>query len=195
MLQKAISILTNGGVIAYPTETVYGLGVDATNEEALKNLFLVKGRDFKKPVSVLIHAVSVLPQLVESVSPSAQKLMDAFWPGPLTLIFSARPSVSSLLTAGTGKIGVRISSHPLANSLVSAFGKPITATSANASGMPECMSAGKVLQQLGDCINLVIDGGISSSLLTSTIVDLSSEQPLIVREGIIPTAKVFQCLG
>ena len=113
ILTKAVEILANGGIIAYPTETFYGLGADATNEKAIEKIFAVKGRNFKNPVSLIIGQADDIYPLVQDVPETAQKLMAAFWPGALTIVFLAADNISPLLTAGSGKIGLRVSSHPV----------------------------------------------------------------------------------
>ncbi|MEQ8151676.1 MAG: L-threonylcarbamoyladenylate synthase, partial [Smithellaceae bacterium] len=149
VLSRAADILAGGGIIAYPTETFYGLGADATNERAIRKIYDLKGRNFHNPISVIIDREENLYPLVEGVPPAALILMKTFWPGPLTIIFKASSTVSPLLTAQTGKIGIRISSHRGARTLTQKLGQPLTATSANLSGAPECSSAGEVARQIG----------------------------------------------
>jgi L-threonylcarbamoyladenylate synthase len=184
-ITSAAAIVSSGGVIAYPTETIYGLGVDATNEQAIRRIFEIKGRNFANPISVIIGNAQGVYPLVRKVTDTAQKLMDAFWPGPLTIVFESADSVSPLLTANTGKIGIRLSSHDAARKIANATGKPLTATSANLSGEPECMDADQVIQQIGDKIDAVVDLGKTSSLLASTIIDASCDPAEIFRQGVI----------
>jgi L-threonylcarbamoyladenylate synthase len=185
ILSKAVEILANGGIIAYPTETFYGLGADATNEKAIEKIFATKGRDFKNPISLIIgHTDDVYP-LVQDLPETAQKLMAAFWPGALTIVFLAANNVSPLLTAGSGKIGLRVSSHPVAREIVQKLKKPITATSANLSGAPECVKASEVAEQIGDIIDAIVDLGDTPGTKGSTIIDVTCDPPVILREGAV----------
>ncbi len=192
LVADAAAIISQGGALAYPTETFYGLGVDATSNAAIRRIFDIKGRDFKNPVSVIIGNRDQMKPLVLSVSETAQKLMDAFWPGPLTLVFEASENVSPLLTAGTGKIGVRLSGHDFARRLALATGKPITATSANLSGAPECSDADAVIRQMGDKIDAVIDLGEKGATVGSTIIDVTAKSLLILRQGVIAPRDIEQ---
>ncbi|MGB5218880.1 MAG: L-threonylcarbamoyladenylate synthase [Smithella sp.] len=185
IISRAVEILVNGGVIAYPTETFYGLGVDATHEKAVEKIFAVKGRGFKNPISLIIGNPDEIYRLVEDIPPAAQKLMAEFWPGALTIVFAASDKVSPLLTAGTGKIGLRVSSHPIALKIAQTINRPLTATSANLSGAPECSLASAVVEQMGDKINAIVDGGKTPGGQTSTIIDVTCDPPVILREGAI----------
>ncbi len=190
LLDDAAAIIRQGGILAYPTETFYGLGVDATSDSAIRKIFDVKGRDFKNPVSVIIGDLAQLWPLVSGASEGAQKLIDAFWPGPLTLVFHASPEVSTLLTAGTGKIGVRLSGSTFARELALEAGRPVSATSANLSGAPECASAEEVLLQIGDKIDAVVDLGEKGGFLGSTILDVTSDSPVLLRAGAIAACDI-----
>ena len=185
VLAKAAEIVARGGIIAYPTETFYGLGADATNEEAISKIFAVKGRDFKNPIALIIGQTDDIYPLVQDVPESAQKLMAAFWPGALTIVFAAANNVSLLLTAGSCKIGLRVSSHPGAQGIVQKLKRPLTATSANLSGAPECVSAADVASQLGDKIDAIIDLGNTPGTKGSTIIDVTCTPLVILREGMI----------
>ena len=190
VIAEASSILGAGGVVAYPTETFYGLGADGQIEDAIKKIFLIKGRNFKNPISVIIGNANDVRGLVEEIPEFALHLMETFWPGALTIIFKASSDVSPLLTAGTGKIGIRLSSHPVATALANKLGHPITATSANLSGKHECTSADEVIQGIGDQIDAVMDGGRTPGGSGSTIIDVTTDPPAILREGIIPKYKL-----
>jgi L-threonylcarbamoyladenylate synthase len=190
VIAEASSILGAGGVVAYPTETFYGLGADGHIEDAIKKIFVIKGRSFKNPISVIIGNATDVRGLVEEIPECALHLMEQFWPGALTIIFKASPDVSPLLTAGTGKIGIRLSSHPVAAALANRLGHPITATSANLSGKPECTSADEVIRGIGDQLDAVMDGGQTPGGLGSTIVDVTTDPPVILREGSIPKYKL-----
>lgn len=185
ILERAVGILAGGGIIAYPTETFYGLGADAANEQAIQKIFDVKGRDFKNPISLMIGQPGDIYPLVKDVPETAKKLIASFWPGALTIVFSASDNVSPLLTAGSSKIGLRVSSHPIALKLVQKIKKPLTATSANQSGMPECSLASEVTKQIGDRIDAILDWGQTQGDKASTIVDVTCNPPVILREGAI----------
>ena len=185
ILNQAVEILAGGGIIAYPTETFYGLGTDATNEKAIEKIFIVKGRDFKNPISLIIDQPEDIYPLVKDIPESARKLMAAFWPGALTIVFSAANNVSPLLTAGSGKIGLRVSSHPIAQKIVQKIKRPLTATSANLSGTPECTRASEVSEQIGDKIDAIVDWGMTHGGKASTIIDVTCDPPVILREGAI----------
>jgi L-threonylcarbamoyladenylate synthase len=183
VILNAASIVSRGGVIAYPTETIYGLGADATNEQAIRRIFEIKGRNFSNPISVIIGRPDDVHPLVRTIPEAAQKLMDAFWPGPLTIVFEAADGISPLLTANTGRIGIRLSGHDGARRIARAAGKPLTATSANLSGAPECETPDQVLRQIGDRIDAVIDLGKTGGMTASTVIDVSGARPALLREG------------
>jgi L-threonylcarbamoyladenylate synthase len=195
ILTRAVEILANGGIIAYPTETFYGLGTDATNEKAIEKIFAVKGRNFKNPVSLIIGQANDIHPLVQDVPETAKKLMAAFWPGALTIVFSAADIVSPLLTAGSGKIGLRVSSHPIALGIVQKLKRPLTATSANLSGAPECTRASEVAEQLSNKIDAIIDLGDTPGAKGSTIIDVTCDPPIILREGAISRKTIEKCIN
>jgi L-threonylcarbamoyladenylate synthase len=184
-IKKAAQIVQEGGIIAFPTETFYGLAVDALNETALKKIFQVKKREEANPLLLLIADQSWLKGLVQDISPLAERLMSKFWPGPLTLVFPASPQLSSLLTAGTGKIGIRHSPHAVTQALVQAVGRAITGTSANLSGQPGILTAREVFQSLGESLDAVLDGGKTAGGPGSTVLDVSDPSPRMIREGTI----------
>lgn len=190
MIARAAEILAGGGIIAYPTETFYGLGADATNPKAIEKIFVVKGRNFKNPISLIIGKSDDVYALVKDVPEPAEKLMAAFWPGALTIVFAASDKVSPLLTAGSGKIGLRVSSHPLALKIVRKLNKPLTATSANQSGAPECSLASEVTDQIGDKIDAIVDGGKTKGGKASTLIDVTCDPPVILREGAISSEAI-----
>lgn len=185
VLSRAAEILTGGGVLAYPTETFYGLGADSTNEKAIRKIYSIKGRNFSSPLSVIIDKAENLYPLVQEVPVTAQKLIQAFWPGALTIVFKASDKILPVLTAGTGKIGVRVSSHPGASALAHQLGVPLTATSANLSGAAECLTAAEVLQQIGEKIDAIVDLGKIAGGKGSTIIDITYTPAHILREGVI----------
>jgi len=184
-ISRASQMILQGNVVAFPTETFYGLGADALHVPALQKIFQIKGREEDKPLLLLIADRNWLPKWAETITPLAERLMERFWPGPLTLVFAACPYLPSLLTANTGKIGLRISSHPVAQALVQAVGRAITATSANLSGHPGASSADEVSRVLGTRIEAILDGGKTAGGLGSTVLDVSSASPKILRQGAI----------
>ena len=191
-IEEAAQIILQGGAVAFPTETFYGLAGDALNERALQNIFRIKGREENKPLLLLVADRSWVPGLVGEISPLAGRLIERFWPGPLTLVFEASPHLPAILTANTEKVGLRISSHPVAQSLVHAVGRAITGTSANLSGQPSISTAGEVFQALGEKLDAILDGGKTAGGLGSTILDVSGITPKILREGAISREELAQ---
>ena len=189
-IKKVARIILQGGVVAFPTETFYGLAADAWNEAAVKKVFQIKGREEGKPILLLVVDRSWLSGLVQEVNPLAERLMEKFWPGPLTLVFEASPHLSPLLTANTGEIGLRISSHPVAQALVRHVGKAITGTSANLSGQPSASFAHEVFRALGTKVDAILDGGKTTGGLGSTVLDVSSAVPKILRQGTVSWAEL-----
>lgn len=193
-IEAAVNILKAGGVIAFPTETFYGLAADAMNENAVDRIFEMKGRSFNNPIALIISREDELGLLTDNVPDAAKKLMAAFWPGPLTLVFKASTSVSPRLTAGTGKIGVRISNNPIAQALAAGLGRPVTATSANLSGRKECTTAAEVRGQMANTHLTVIDGGPTPGGRGSTFLDVTVDPPLLLREGAISNEAIRAAL-
>ena len=191
-LNRAVAILNDGGVVAFPTETYYGLAVDPLNPMALNYLFTLKQRDIAKPILTLVDDRESLSSLVHEIPIIYNQLMEKFWPGPLTLIFQAKINLPTLLTAGTSTIGVRQSSHPFARQLLRAFGRPVTATSANISGKDAAVDAYEVKAHFGDQIDMVFDGGRAPGILGSTIIGLDGTQLNLIREGVIPYEKILR---
>ena len=182
--------LKPSGITLYPTDTVYGLGVDATDPEAVRALIELKGRPDGKPISIVVADMAMAEQYAE-VTPLARRLAARFLPGKLTLVLTAR-NLPDEITAGTGTVGIRIPDHPAPMRLVRELGRPITATSANVAGMPTMGSTPDILAQFGEKashITRVIDGGTLSGSV-STIVDAQGESPLLIREGAIPFSEI-----
>ncbi|HHO48993.1 MAG TPA: threonylcarbamoyl-AMP synthase [Desulfobacteraceae bacterium] len=193
-IERAAAVVRGGGLIAFPTETYYGLGVDPFNERALQRLFTLKNRATVKPVLVLVGDRSQVNLLASRVPQTAHTLMDAFWPGPLTLVLPARADLSSLLTGGTATVGVRLSPHPDAVSLVRAFGAPLTATSANRAGEPAAVSAEEVYAFFGDRVDMILDGGRTPGVQASTLVGVGDDTVECIREGRIPFEEIRAAL-
>jgi L-threonylcarbamoyladenylate synthase len=190
---RAAEFIRRGGVVAYPTETVYGLGALAYDHESVARVYRLKQRARHKPLSLLIEDLAQLEPLVRAITPRTRSLMARFWPGPLTLLLPAAEDLPEILTGGTGKAGVRISSHPVARELVAAVGAPITATSANRSGAPSCRTSEEVLKQMDEELTLILDGGLTPDSRGSTIVNVAVEPPVIVRVGAIAAEEVLRC--
>ncbi|MBT4140638.1 MAG: threonylcarbamoyl-AMP synthase [Candidatus Latescibacteria bacterium] len=184
-IKQAVDCIKKGGLIAYPTETVYGLGVDPFNAQALARIFATKGRSAQKALIVLLRHKSDLSTLTSEIPPIAEKVMNTFWPGPLTLIFKANPKLPQELLGGRDTIALRHSSASIAQSLVETLGGPLTSTSANVSEQPPAQSAQEVHMQLGSHLDLIIDGGPSPQSQPSTILDISKDTPIILRTGMI----------
>ena len=189
-LKRAKEVLLQGGLVACPTESFYGIAVDATNEEAIRRLFALKKRAAEHPILLLIPSVELVSEYVIRIPPVAQQLINEFWPGGLTLVFEASKKTSPLLTADTGKIGLRLSNHPLATALAQAIGVPVTGTSANISGSPPCCSAKEVLGSFKGGIDLIIDGGETAGGIGSTILDVTVDPPQILRNGMIQSRQL-----
>ena len=185
VIEMAVEILNNGGIVAYPTETFYGLGVRFDKEASLRKLYELKKRPEEKPMPLIIGDRTLLSMIAASVNEIAETLMDKFWPGPLTLLLKAKSDLSSYLTARTGRVAVRIPGESFALHLARGAGFPITATSANPSGMPPAEDADAVIRYFGKEIDMVIDGGKTAGGLPSTIADVREEKIKIVREGVI----------
>jgi L-threonylcarbamoyladenylate synthase len=194
-IAETVRILSDGGVVAFPTETFYGLGADAKSEAAVEKVFRIKGRNFQNPISIIVAHESEAIPLVEEIPTAGWILMRKFWPGPLTLVFRASSSVLPRLTAGTGKIGIRVSSHPIARLLAEGMTGPITATSANLSGGQESATAEDAIRAFGDRLEAVLDGEKTRGGLGSTILDLTVSPPLILRDGAIPRTDILDALG
>jgi L-threonylcarbamoyladenylate synthase len=184
-IQEAAKVILSGGVVAVPTESFYGLAVNALDEQAVERLFAVKGRREDKPVLILIASTQTLDSYVTGLSDKARRIIERFWPGGLTLVFYAKPTLPDLLTAGTRKIGVRLSSHPIPREIARTVGGPITGTSANRSSRPNCSTAEEAMEAVGEDIDLILDGGRTPGGKGSTVLDVTVEPPVVLRDGIV----------
>jgi len=184
-LARAAAVLRAGGLVAFPTETFYGLGAAADDPAALRRVYAVKGRSESKPLLVLIDSITMAENLAAEVTPRAREMMDRYWPGPLTLVLRARPDLPPVLTAGTGTIGMRMSPHPVARGLVRALGAPVTAPSANPEGWAPPTTAAQVLKAFDGTIDLVIDGGPTAGGPASTVVDVTTHAERVLRPGAV----------
>lgn len=187
-LEAAESILKAGGVVAFPTESFYGLAADVHNEDSLRRLFSVKRREADQPLLLILSSMRHVRSYVSEIPQNAVRLMERFWPGGLTLVFRASRVVSPILTAGSGKIGLRVSSHPVARALARRMGGAVTGTSANISGQPNCLSAREVFDTMGEDLGLVLDGGETAGGKGSTILDITTAPPVLLRDGMISRA-------
>lgn len=185
-------VIRSGGVVAYPTDTFYGLGADPSNPEAIRTLYSVKGRSADQPILLLIASASDVSVWADEVTPVAAALMKKYWPGPLTLVFRARSCVRPELTAGTRTIGLRMADNMLVRGLLAALGHALTGTSANRSGRPSPRTAREAADALGSGVDLILDGGETRGGLPSTIVDVSTAVPWIIREGAVPADAILK---
>lgn len=194
-LEEACRILQKGGLVAFPTETVYGLGGDAMHPEASAKIYAAKGRPSDNPLIVHIADMDALEDIVQSVPEAAVKLADHFWPGPLTMIFPKKEAVPKSTTGGLETVAVRMPSHPVARALIRESGVYIAAPSANTSGRPSPTKAEHVKEDLDGRIDMILDGGAVGIGLESTIVDLSTGVPTILRPGYITGEMLEDVLG
>lgn len=195
VLANAASVLHRGGLVVFPTDTLYALGADASNPAAVERVFAVKGRHLTSPIPLLVADLTMAVRLVGELPESAIRLADRYWPGPLTLVVPAPGSICALLTAGTGRIGVRVPGAAVALALIREFGGPVTGTSANRSGAPDPLDAHEVLDQLGDRIDVVLDGGRLAAGRPSTVVDVTASPPVIIRPGPVGHEEIRRVLG
>ncbi|KXB08268.1 hypothetical protein AKJ58_00450 [candidate division MSBL1 archaeon SCGC-AAA385D11] len=193
VIERAARIIKEGGLVIYPTETVYGLAADARSDEGVARVFEAKSRPLENPISVAVSSLEMAGEAGE-ISSRAGRLFREFMPGPLSIIVKARSSLSKLLSAGTGKIGIRFPDHLAAQKLIEEFGEPITSTSANISGRPAPFTAQDALDQLGDHVDFAIDSGSVRICRPSTVVDATGEELEIVREGPISVEKLKAAL-
>jgi len=183
-LRAAVDTLRAGGVVALPTETFYGLAVPGLDAGSVRRLFELKGRPDSKPLLVLVDSVA-MAETVACVTAAARDLMMRYWPGALTLVLPAHARVPSVVTAGTGTLGLRLSPHPIARGLVELLGEPVTAPSANPNGLAPPTTAAGVLAYFRDAIDLVLDGGTTPGGEPSTVLDLTVEPSRVLRQGAV----------
>jgi L-threonylcarbamoyladenylate synthase len=191
-VEQAISILKQGGVVAFPTDTVYGLGACISITQAVERVYQVKGRLRSMALPLLLADKSQIGEVAEPVPPIAWLLADKFSPGALTMVLPKAKSVPGIVTGGGATVAVRIPAHPIPVALIQGVGAPIVGTSANLSGKPSSLTAEEVYAQLGDMVDLIIDGGRCPSGKESTIVDLTGQTPVILREGAISKEELKQ---
>ena len=191
---NARTVLLAGGVVAYPTDTFYGLGVDPFNREAVNRIFELKGREKNKPLILLISSRVQLETMVKEITPAHSALIHKFWPGPLTLLFKPGSVISENVSAGSNRIGIRQPGNTMTRNLISALGKPITAPSANLSGESPPITAKQVQQSFGNRVDLIIDGGTCQGGKPSTVVDAVETPVRLVRHGAIAFSEIEMAL-
>ena len=194
-LKEAASILRSGGLVAFPTETVYGLGGNALDEDAARKIYAAKGRPSDNPLIAHVSCVEEVAPLVKEIPEAGRKLMEAFWPGPLTMIFPKSEKVPYGTTGGLDTVAIRMPDDPVANQLIALAGVPVAAPSANTSGRPSPTTADHVWQDMNGRIEMIIDGGPVGIGVESTIVDVSSAVPAVLRPGAITMEMLAEVLG
>jgi L-threonylcarbamoyladenylate synthase len=193
-IQSAGTVIKEGGIVAFPTRCLYGLGADAFNVEAVDRVFKIKQRPTQKPILILIEQRIQLKGLVSHASSAAFCIMDHYWPGRITLVFKASEAVPRHLTSGTGKIGIRLTGHPVAAALIRSLGRPITGTSANLSGESGSHRLGDLKPQLTQQLDAALDAGPLKGGTGSTVVDVSGNMPQVLREGEISAAELLTAI-
>jgi L-threonylcarbamoyladenylate synthase len=191
-IAQAARVILSGGVVVFPTTGLYGLGADAASPGSVEKLFRIKGRPSAKPILVLVASTGMLSQVAEPPGESTRNLMARFWPGRVTFLIEAHSGLPTGLTAGSGKIGVRLAAHQVARALVQAVGRPITGTSANLSGAGGCAAIADLDPALIDAVDLILDSGRLAGGAGSTVVDLTGKAAVILREGAVPAADILQ---
>jgi L-threonylcarbamoyladenylate synthase len=182
---KCAAVIREGGIAAYPTDTVYGLGADVHNDGAVRKIFIVKQRPLNLPLPVLIADMSQLNELTADIPPLATRLIAKFWPGGLTIVFKTSPAFNSLVLAGNSKVAVRMPGHAITLRLIKEARCPIVGTSANLHNLPATLTAAEVREQLGASVDFILDGGRCPGGIESTIVDITVNPPVILRQGAV----------
>lgn len=195
VVEESAEILKNGGVIVYPTDTIYGLGGDPFQPNVVDRIYEIKGRDFQKPIHVLIGSLNLLNPLIEAVPMTARRLMETFWPGPLTIILKAKKSVHGRFLAADHTIGVRLPAHEFCRRISIALGKPILSTSANLSGGGNPLSLEDVPHEILQAADAIVDEGRARGTEPSTILKIVAEQVQLIREGVISLPEIEAVIG
>jgi L-threonylcarbamoyladenylate synthase len=189
-IQAAVSVIQGGGIIAFPTSTLYGLGANASNPRAVARIFDIKGRQAHQPILVLVKHKTRVAALVKEVPAVADTLMECFWPGGITLVFKAGHRILPALTGNSGKIGIRVPKHPVTSALVATLDNPLTGTSANISGQDGCADIAEMDEQVMGQLDGVLDAGRLKGGKGSTVVDVTIDPPEILREGTISRSQI-----
>ncbi len=195
LIARAVELLRKGLLVAYPTETFYGLGADPRSLQAVERVFQAKGRPARMALPLIAADEASVRMCVREFPPVAKRLGEAFWPGPLTLVMAASEELQPLLLGGGHTVGVRISPHPIAAALAAALGGPIVATSANRTGQPSPTTAAEVEEALGDDVAMILDGGTAEGTASSTVLDVTNEPPRVIRSGALPLSALEKLLG
>lgn len=194
-IKDAAEALKKGGIVAFPTDTFYGLGADAANDEAVKRIYAIKERDYDKPILILMDNKSKVSKYVKDIPQIAKKLIDKFWPGPLTIIFHASSAVSQYLLGRGNKVGIRIPGNSLTLLFLKAADRPVTATSANISGEPSPADPVEIKENLCKKIDIILDAGKTTGIKESTVIDITENPPICIREGMITIKEIENYLG
>ncbi len=194
-LAQAVRLLRRGEVVAFPTDTVYGIGVDAFNSRAIEQMFAVKDRSREKAIPILLASVRDLSRVARAISADVRLLAEKFWPGALTLVVPAAARVPKILIAGGDSVAVRVPNHPAARALIDALHAPLAATSANISKQPDPATAQQVLDYLNERIPLILDGGPTPGNIPSTVLDVTTDPPTVRRVGALAVEEIEQALG
>ena len=194
-VDQALQVLKQGGLVAFPTDTVYGVGAHAFLPQAAEQIYHVKGRPRGKPIPILLASAESLAEVAEGVPPEAWALAQRFWPGPLTIVLRRDPSISDVITADGPNVAVRVPDHEFALRLIGAAGGALAATSANLSGHPDPVTAQEVLGYLEGRIDLILDGGPCPGGQASTVIDLTGVSPTVVRPGPISSRELEEVLA
>lgn len=195
LVADAATVLARGGLVAYPTDTLYGLGADPRNADAVARVYVAKGRGTGAALPLIAADLGQVESGAGACTAATRRLASRFWPGPLALVVDASPRLAAAVHGGSGTVAVRVPGHAVARALARALGSPVTATSANRSGHPAPADAAGVLAALGEDVDLVLDAGATRGGQPSTIVDARGERPRLVREGAIPFAHVLEALS
>ncbi len=193
-IAEAVNVLRGGGLVCLPTDTVYGLAAAAENNAAVQRLFAAKDRASDNPLPIFISSINALPSVCDDVPVDVMQLANAFWPGALTIVIPKANAFHSLALVGGDTVAVRVPGHELVLAIVKEFGRPVTGTSANISGLPSPSTAYDADAQIGDRVDLLIDGGRAGGA-ESTIVDLTGERPAILRQGAVSAQEIERVLG
>ena len=194
-LDKAFAALDNGGVVVFPTDTLYGLGADVFSLPALQRIFAIKGRPAELALPVLVAGLDQVESVALPMSNRAQELAERFWPGPLTLVMRRSPELPDLVTGGADTVAVRMPAHRIPLALARRLGRPITGTSANLSGQPDLLDLDSIENQLGNLVDYIIRSGPPPEGTGSTVVDITRNEPRLLREGAISLEEIMETAG